>query len=95
MPLEQWGLIDAGRFLWNLMLALAFFIGIFLIVSREAVECLNRDCQREFGWRKYVLYELEGRRFGFIDAFVLKYPIWVGLVISVTAFILLLVNRPV
>ena len=91
--LKELGILAAGDFLWDLMLSLSFFIGIFLIVSREAVECLNKDFQRELGWRKYVITQLEGKKFMFIDAFVLKYPVWIGLLISVTAFMLLLSHR--
>ena len=91
--LEQLGIVAAGEFLWDLMLSLSFFIGIFLVVSREAVECLNRDFQKELGWRKYVITQLEGKKFMFIDIFILKYPVWIGLVIAVTSFMLLLARR--
>lgn len=93
MLLEELGLFDAGSFLWELMLSFTFFIGIFLIVSREAVECLNRDFQREFGWRKYIITQIETKKFVFIDAFILKYPIWIGLIITITSFVLLLMQR--
>ena len=91
--LTELGLFEAGSFLWELMLSFTFFIGIFLIISREAIECLNRDFQREYGWRKYVITQLENKKFMFIDAFIMKYPIWVGLVISVVSFVLLLMRR--
>ena len=91
--IEQLGLIEVGSFLWELMLAFTFFIGIFLIVSREAVECLSRDFQREYGWKRYVLSQLEARKYMWIDSFILKYPIWIGLIISVTSFLLLLYIR--
>lgn len=91
--LKELGLFTAGSFLWELMLSFTFFIGIFLVVSREAVECLNRDFQRELGWRKYVITQIETKKFMFIDAFILKYPIWVGLLIAITSFVLLLVRR--
>lgn len=91
--LTELGLFEAGSFLWELMLSFTFFIGIFLIISREAIECLNRDFQREYGWRKYVITQLENKKFMFIDAFIMKYPIWVGLVISTTSFILLLTRH--
>ena len=92
---EDLGILAAGSFLWELMLSFTFFIGIFLIVSREAVECLNRDFQRELGWRKYVIPQLEGKKFLFIDAFILKYPIWMGIVISTASFVMLLAHRAV
>lgn len=91
--LEEMGILDAGWFLWDLMLSFTFFIGIFLVVSREAVECLNRDFQKELGWRKYIITQLEGKKFLFIDALILKYPVWIGLFISIISFVLLLMHK--
>lgn len=93
MLLEELGILDAGWFLWNLMLSFTFFIGIFLIVSKEAIECLNRDFQKEFGWRKNIATQLESKKFVFIDMFVLKYSVWIGLLISVISFVLLLMYK--
>ncbi|MEW5894964.1 MAG: hypothetical protein AB1650_04305 [Candidatus Omnitrophota bacterium] len=91
--LEKLGLIEAGSFLIRLTLSFTFFVGIFLMVSREAVRCLNRDFQRELGWRKYIIPQLERKGFFFIDAFVLEHAVWVGAVITVASFILLLIHK--
>ncbi len=90
---EEFGVFEAGWVLWDLMISFTFFIGIFLIISREAVECLNRDFQKELGWRKYIIPQLEGKKFLFIDAFILKYPVWIGLTISIISFVLLLIRK--
>ena len=91
--LELSGILEAGDFIYTIALCFAFFMGIMLIVSREAVECLNKDFQREYGWKRYVLSQLEEPKYKFIDAVVMKYPLWVGLLVSITSFLLLLIHH--
>ena len=86
------GLTVSMKFLANLMLSLAFFVGILLMVSRDALITLNRDLQREYGIKRKMAQKLEDVYIDVVDRTSLRYPVPVGLLIAVAAFILLLLR---
>lgn len=86
-------LSDSTRVITGILLSLAFFVGIMLIVSQEAFILFNKALSKEMGIRKRYLPRLENKNYPYIDLLILKYPLIAGLVIAVTAFILLLVYR--
>ena len=92
--LENFGLgssLDlAVTFLVEMMLYLAFFIGLMLMVSRQAVERLNEDFKKEAGLRKRIWPKLENKVSFAIDKIVLKYSFWSGLFIAIASFMFLL-----
>ena len=90
--MEILGLTVPIRFLANLMLSLAFFVGILLMVSRDAFVTLNKDLQREYGIKRRMAQKLEDVHIDVVDRTFLKYPVPAGLLIAIAAFILLLIR---
>ena len=76
----------------HLMLSFAFFIGIILMISRDAFITLNRDLQREYGIKRRLSAKLEDVYIDVVERASLKYPVFVGLFIAIFAFILLLMR---
>ncbi len=95
--LEDFGLgygLDAVlEFLVEMMLYLAFFVGIMLMVSRQSVERLNQDFQKEVGIRKRIWPQVENKASFFIDRILLKYSFWTGLCIAITSFSFILAQK--
>ena len=91
--LEMTGLLESAQFFSYLMLSFAFFVGILLMVSQEAFYYFNKALQKELGLKKKVLPRVEGKQIHFVDWLVLKYRFVSGLLISIAAFVLLLVNK--
>lgn len=83
----------ALEFLKEMMLYLAFFIGIMLMVSRQSVERLNADFQKEVGIRKRIWPQVENKASFVIDRILLKYSFWTGLFIAITSFLFLLADK--
>ncbi len=85
---------DDFRLTFDVMLRLglsfAFFVGIMLVVSQDAVQILNRDLQRELGLKKRLVSKIEDRHFTFIDRAIFRFRYCSGLSIAITAFLLLL-----
>jgi len=91
--LEMLGIIDAVEFFIYLMLAFAFFVGILLVVSEEAFSMFNKELQKEYGLKKRLFPKIEDSWYDFIDFLMLKYRFLSGLLISIIAFLLLLVYK--
>ena len=91
--LEMLGVIDAAKFFIYLMLAFAFFVGVLLLVSDEAFSLFNKDLQKEYGLKKRLFPKIEDSWYGFVDFLLLKYRFVSGLLITIIAFILLLVYK--
>ena len=86
------GFTVSMKFLGNLMLSLAFFVGVLLMVSREAFIIFDRDLQREYGIKRRTAQKLEDVHIDIVDRTFLRYPVLAGLLISVATFILLLMR---
>jgi hypothetical protein len=91
--LEELGLIESAKMFSYLMLSLAFYVGLMLIISQDAIKQFNHDLQKEMGLKKRVVPKLEDTNFHFVDWLLLKYPTVAGLIISILAFQLLLLNK--
>ncbi|MFP4473600.1 MAG: hypothetical protein ACLFPX_07040 [Candidatus Omnitrophota bacterium] len=87
------GLNDSWQLIVEIMLCMTFFIGIMLVVSAESVTILNRDFQKEIGFRKRFFPKLEDAKESPIDRAILQRPFWFGILIAVTSFLLLLLYR--
>ena len=87
------GLDESLRFFVYLMLSFSFFVGILLIVSQEAFVHFNKALQKEIGLRKRIIPQLENKEIQFIDLVILKYRLFCGILISVSAFLLLLIYK--
>ena len=85
--------VDAVKLFIYIMLAFAFFVGILLLVSDQAFSIFNKDLQREYGIRKRMFPKVEDSKYEFIDFLLLKYRFISGLLISIIAFILLLIYK--
>ena len=90
---ELLGLDVSIKFFSYLMLSLAFFIGIMLAVSQEAVEHFNTALKKEVGLKTRLIPQLENTEINFIDWIILKHSFFSGILISVTAFFLLLAEK--
>jgi len=83
----------AVEFLKEMVLYLAFFVGIMLMVSKQSVERLNQDFQKEAGIRKRIWPQLENKASFAIDRILLKHSFWTGLFIAITSFSFLLADK--
>ncbi len=84
---------SAVQFFFKLMLSIAFFIGIMLMVSQQALVILNNDLQKEYGVKKRLIGGIENRQINTVDRLLLKYPLVAGILIASSAFSLLLMYR--
>lgn len=91
--LESLEVIGAVKLFIYIMLAFAFFVGILLLVSDQAFSLFNKDLQREYGIRKRMFPKVEDSKYEFIDFLLLKHRFISGLLISIIAFILLLLYK--
>ena len=87
------GFFESAEFFFYIMTSFAFFVGIMLIVSYRSFESFNASLQKEFGLKKRVAPKIEDTSNAFIDWIVSRYPLISGILISVIAFILLLVFK--
>ena len=90
---EVFGLDISAKILEDLMLSFSFFVGIVLMVSREAFGAFHKALQKEYGLKRRLSPKLENTRSDIIDKILIKYRVFAGVVISITAFFLLLLNR--
>ncbi len=92
MPL-MYELFTATDTFFYIMISFSFFVGILLLVAPEAYEHFNRALQKEYGLKVRLVPQMEDRFFSFIDKTIIKYRLAAGMVISVSAFVLLLLYR--
>ncbi|OGX08859.1 MAG: hypothetical protein A2Z88_09970 [Omnitrophica WOR_2 bacterium GWA2_47_8] len=85
--------IDWFQTMIYIMISLAFFVGILLLVSQEAFNVFNDDLKKEYGVKKRLFPRIEDKWFDFVDFIILKHRFWAAILITVTAFILLLVYK--
>ena len=86
-------IIDGFKLVIYFMLSLAFFVGILLLVSQEAFNIFNDDLKKEYGIKKRLFPKIEDQWFNLVDFVVLKYRFWAAILITVAAFILLLLYK--
>ncbi len=91
--LESLGIILSANMVFYIMVSFGFVVGIILMVSPEAFESLNKALQKEYGFKTQLLPKLESTVFNVIDKTVLKNQMVAGIMISVTAFALLMIYR--
>ena len=91
--LEVFGWDISGKLLFNLMLSFAFFVGIILMVSREAFSAFHKALQKEYGLKRKLAPKLEDPQFDIIDKILMKYRVMAGMLICITTFFLLLLYR--
>ena len=92
--LEKLGLIESAEMFVYLMLSLSFFVGIMLIVSYEAFRHFDAALKKEYGWRRRLFPKIEDTSNTLVDVIITKYPLTSGIIIAVSAFILLLLYKP-
>ncbi len=90
---QKLGLDVSAEMFFYIMISFAFFIGIILTVAPDAFEALNRAFQREYGVRTRLLPKLEDTYIDVIDRAISKNRVLAGVIISVSAFILLLIYK--
>ena len=76
-----------------LLLSLSFFIGILLIISRESFISLNKALQQEYGIKRRLAPVVEDAYIDVVDSFLTKHRVWAGLLIAISAFVLLLLYK--
>jgi len=91
--MNAWMLTDSMQMIVYLMLSLAFFVGIMLVVSQEAFHHFNDALRKEYGIRQRFFRKLEDNEFHFVDWLILRYRLLAGILISVSAFVLLLIYK--
>ena len=91
--LEVLGLDVSISMIIYLMLSFSFTIGIILMVSQESFMELNKALQREYGVKRRLIPGVEDTQNYFIDRVILKYRVFSGLLITVTAYFLLLIYK--
>lgn len=91
--LDSLELLDAVKLFIYIMISFAFFVGILLLVSDQAFSLFSKDLQREYGIRKRMFPKVEDSKYEFIDFLLLKYRFISGLLISIIAFVLLLIYK--
>lgn len=84
---------EFARVINSLLLSFAFFVGIMLLVSRNAFTQFDSALQKEYGLKYQLLPKLEQPKIQFVDWLLLRYRFFSGLLISISAFILLLLSR--
>jgi hypothetical protein len=84
---------ESARAINVFLLSFAFFVGIMLLVSREAFTRFESDLQKEYGLKQRLVPTIEQPGNKCIDWFLLRYRFLSGIIISVSAFILLLFSR--
>ena len=90
---EILGIEASIKMIIYLMLSFSFFVGIMLIISQEAFQHFNEALQKEYGIKTRILPNVEDKRVHLVDKLVLKYRIWAGIVITIAAFILLMIFK--
>ena len=77
----------------SLLLSLSFFIGILLIISHESFISLNKALQQEYGIKRRLAPAVEDTYIDIVDSFLTTHRVWAGLIIAISAFILLLLYK--
>ena len=91
--LEMMGVDDSTKLIIFIMLSFSFFVGILVAVSREAYLFFNKALQKKYGIRRTFITFIEDTHYDIVDRFVLKYRVVAGLIISISAFLLLLIYK--
>ena len=90
---ELFGLDISAKVLVDLFLSFSFFVGIVLMVSREAFGAFHQALQKEYGLKRRLAPKIEDKRFDLVDKILMKYRVFAGMLICVTTFFLLLLYR--
>lgn len=90
---DIWGIGLSANMFFYIMVSFGFVIGIMLMVSPESFESFHRSLQREYGLKVRLVPRIENTTIELIDKAIIKNRVMSGLVISVTAFILLLLYK--
>jgi len=88
---DFFGILLSTEMFFKIMVSFGFFIGIVLMISPEAFESLNKKLQKEYGLRMRLVPKIEDKYVDVIDRAVVKNRIIAGMIIAITAFILLLI----
>jgi len=90
---DMLGIGLSANMFFNIMVSFGFFIGIILMIAPEAFDSLNKSLQKEYGLKVRLVPRIEDATVDVIDKTIIKNRIMSGLIISVTAFALLLLYR--
>ena len=91
--LESLGITLSINMFFYIMVSFGFVIGIVLMVSPEAFESLNWAMQKEYGLKIRLVPKIENTTMDFIDKTIVRNRVTAGLVITVMAFVLLIVYK--
>ena len=91
--LEVFGLDVSAKILIYIMISFSFFVGIILMVSQEAFSAFHKSLQKEYGLKRRLSPKIENTYIDFIDRVLMKYRVLAGMLISLTAFFLLLMYK--
>lgn len=86
-------LTHSTNMFFYIMVSMGFFFGIILMIAPEAYHQINNALQKEYGLKVRLLPKLEDRNVDFVDRIMIKYRKATGLMISISAFVLLLFNK--
>ena len=93
MGLDLEFLNSSYSMVFYILVSFSFFVGILLLVAPEAYEIFNRSLQKEYGLKIKLIPKLEEESISVVDKTLMKYRIGAGLMISITAFELLLLYK--
>lgn len=83
----------SASMIFHIMVSFGFVIGIILMVSPEAFDSLNSALQKEYGLKTRLVPKLEDTTVDVVDRAARKFSVISGMMISLAAFFLLLVNK--
>ena len=91
--IEIFGLDVSSKVFFYIMVSFSFFVGIILMVSPEAFENLNHALRKEYGFKIKLVPFLENTFIDTVDKIIVKNRVIAGIIISVTAFALLIIFK--
>ena len=90
---DSYGIFVSMNMIFYLMVSFGFVIGIILMVAPEAFENLHKALQREYGLTVKLAPKFENTVFNAIDKAIVKHRKFTGVLLSITAFVLLIVYK--
>ena len=87
------GISVSANMFFYIMVSIGFFVGIILMVAPEAFDSLHKSLQREYGLKIRLVPKIENTSVDVIDRAIIKNRVMSGLIISVAAFVLLLLYK--
>ena len=91
--LQVYGLDISVSMIYHLLVSMGFVIGIILMVAPEAFDKINEALNKEYGLKYRIIPSIEDAKSEHIDKLARKYSVIVGMVISVVAFVLILIFK--